>query len=78
MNTFKNTWNRGRRITGQRHRKYFQLNYRKYFPNLRKYMLIKAQEEELDQKRSAQNIIIKTIHIQNKERILKTAKETMK
>lgn len=41
-------------------------------------MLIKAQEEELDQKRSAQNIIIKTIHIQNKERILKTAKETMK
>ena len=51
------------------------------FPNLKKEMAIKVQEayrtpNKWDQKRkSSHHIIIKTLNAQNKERILKAARE---
>lgn len=76
-NINKRDW---RRNPGQRHRKIFSKN-RKKFLNLQKEMPIKVQDVNrkqnmLDQKRKYTcNTIIKTLNMQNNERILKTTRE---
>jgi hypothetical protein len=69
-----------RRFTAQNPRKYCQQNHT-YFPNLKKETIMSVPRtcrmpNRLDQKRkSSCHTIIKTLKVQNKERILKTAKE---
>jgi hypothetical protein len=70
-----------RRVPDQRPRKYLQQNYRRKFPSPKKKRWLYIQEayritNKLDQKRkSSCHIIIRTLNLQNKERILKTARE---
>ena len=66
-----------RRTPAQRPRKYFQKFIEENLHNLKKYMPLKVQEvyrtpNKLDQKRiTSRVIIIMTLNMQNKERILK-------
>jgi hypothetical protein len=77
----KNNRNRKRRrFPAQSPRKYLQQNHT-YFPKLKKEIVINVQEtcrmsNRLDQKtKSCCHTIIKTLKLQNKERILKTVRE---
>ena len=72
--------NRDRKSPTQKHRKYIQQNHRrKLFQPKERYPYESTRSlqkpNRLDRKKSSHHIIIKTLILQNKERILQAAKE---